>query len=442
MLDIKYIVAHPDEVKKRLSLRKPELAAQIDGVLTKYSAYKTVLARVEELRAKRNEMSKSIGKIKKEQGDEAAKEAMAEVGKLKEEMAVKEAELDPLKKEINDLLLSIPNLPNEKIPVGVSDADNPEYLPCTIPLPKFDFKPLDHQAVGEKLGILDFEAAAALSGSRFALFKGDGARLERAIIAFMLDMHAKKGYTEILPPVVVNEDILIGTGQLPKFLEDMYELVGEPKQFLISTAEIPLTNLNRIRVIPAFGRGGLFEPGDTIQILTFEGKVPPDAKVLAVEVASDPTDEERRRILATNLREPLVNAVKKALVLTLDRAVDFSFGTVVIANERMGNGFTIRNCTFGSTRARAMLIKASNGLIENNTVERSYYDAISIYPEYYWLEGGCARNVTIRGNTLRNNGGGIYIGGTSGNGTRLPPDAHSGMVLENNTIIDSPQKRK
>ena len=250
MLDIKYIVAYPEEVKKRLSLRKPELAAQIDEVLGKYSAYKTVLARVEELRAKRNEMSKSIGKIKKEQGDEAAKEAMAEVGKLKEEMAVKEAELEPLKKEINDLLLSIPNLPNEHIPVGVSDADNPEYLPCTIPLPKFDFKPLDHQAIGEKLGILDFEAAAALSGSRFALFKGDGARLERAIISFMLDMHAKKGYTEILPPVIVNEDILIGTGQLPKFREDMYELTGEPKQFLISTAEIPLTNLNRVRVIP------------------------------------------------------------------------------------------------------------------------------------------------------------------------------------------------
>ena len=135
MLDIKYIVANPEEVKKRLSLRKPELAAQVDDVLQKYSAYKTVLARVEELRAKRNEMSKSIGKIKKEQGDEAAKEAMAEVGKLKEEMGAKEAELDPLKKEIDGLLLSIPNMPNEKIPVGVSDADNPEYLPCTIPLP-------------------------------------------------------------------------------------------------------------------------------------------------------------------------------------------------------------------------------------------------------------------------------------------------------------------
>lgn len=249
MLDIKYIVANPEEVKKRLSLRKPELAAQIDDVLARYDQYKTVLARVEELRAKRNEMSKSIGKIKQEQGDAAAKEAMAAVGKLKEEMAAKEAELEPLKKQINEALLSIPNIPNEHIPVGVSDADNPEYLPCTIPLPHFDFKPLDHQAVGENLGILDFAAGAALSGSRFALFKGDGARLERAIISFMLDMHAKKGYQEILPPVIVNEDILLGTGQLPKFREDMYELTGEPKQFLISTAEIPLTNLNRTRVL-------------------------------------------------------------------------------------------------------------------------------------------------------------------------------------------------
>ena len=250
MLDIKQIIANPEEIKKRLCLRKPELGAQIDEVVTKYNGYKTVLAQVEEMRAKRNEMSKSIGKIKKEQGDEAAKAAMAEVGKLKEEMAQKEAQMEPLKKEIDDLLLAIPNVPNEKIPVGTSDADNPEVIPCTIPLPQFDFKPLDHQAVGEKLGILDFEAAAALSGSRFALFKGDGARLERAIIAFMLDLHAQKGYTEILPPVIVNENILIGTGQLPKFREDMYELLGEPKQFLISTAEIPLTNLNRIRVVP------------------------------------------------------------------------------------------------------------------------------------------------------------------------------------------------
>jgi seryl-tRNA synthetase len=249
MLDIKQIVANPEEVKRRLSLRKPELAGQIEEVLVKYENYKKLLGEVEELRAKRNEMSKSIGKIKKEQGEEAAKDAMAAVGKLKEEMAAKEAELEPKKAEIDNLLLSIPNMPNEKIPVGVSDADNPEYIACSMPLPKFDFTPLDHQAVGENLGILDFGAAAALSGSRFALFKGDGARLERAIIAFMLDRHAQKGYMEIMPPVIVNENILIGTGQLPKFREDMYELLGEPKQFLISTAEIPLTNLNRIRTV-------------------------------------------------------------------------------------------------------------------------------------------------------------------------------------------------
>ena len=250
MLDIKQIVDNPDVFKKRLALRKPELAGQIEEVLAQYTAYKKVLARVEELRAKRNEMSKSIGQIKREKGEAAAKEAMEAVGQLKTEMAQQEAALEPLKQAVTQRLLSIPNLPHENIPVGVSDADNPERIACSLPLPKFDFKPLDHQAIGEKLGILDFEAAAALSGSRFALFKGEGARLERAIIAFMLDRHAQKGYTEILPPVIVNEEILVGTGQLPKFREDMYELTGEPKQFLISTAEIPLTNLNRIRVVP------------------------------------------------------------------------------------------------------------------------------------------------------------------------------------------------
>ena len=249
MLDIKQIVANPGDIKKRLSLRKPELAAQIDDVLSAYENYKKVLATVEELRAKRNSLSKQIGQIKREKGDEAAKAAMEEVGQLKDTMAAKETELEPLKNQIDNLLLSIPNLPHEGIPVGKSDADNPEVKPCDIPLPKFDFKPLDHQSVGEKLGILDFTAAATLSGSRFALYKGDGARLERAIISFFLDTHAKKGYTEILPPVIVNEEIMYGTGQLPKFREDMYELTGEPKQFLISTAEIPLTNLNRSRQI-------------------------------------------------------------------------------------------------------------------------------------------------------------------------------------------------
>lgn len=249
MLDIKQIAANPEETKRRLSLRKSALAAQIDEALSLYDSYKKALACVEELRARRNSLSKQIGLIKKDKGDQAAQEAMAEVGRLKEEMAQKEAGLEPLKNRLDDLLLNIPNLPNENIPVGASDADNPEYIACSVPKPQFDFKPLDHQSVGENLGILDFAAAATLSGSRFALYKGDGARLERAIISFMLDLHARKGYTEILPPVIVNEEILYGTGQLPKFREDMYEIAGEPKQFLISTAEIPLTNLNRSRTV-------------------------------------------------------------------------------------------------------------------------------------------------------------------------------------------------
>ena len=190
----------------------------------------------------------------------------------------------------------------------------------------------------------------------------------------------------------------------------------------------------RIRVFPAFGRGGLFKPGDTVQIMTYDGCVPPDAKVLKVEKAEPPTDDERKRVLATRLREPCLNAVKSALTLTLDRDANLGFGTVVIANERMGNGFAIRNCRFGSTRARAMIIKASDGIIENNFIERSHYDAISLYTEYEWLEGGCARNVTIRGNVVRNSGGGIAIGGRSGDGTKLPPEAHPGIVVKDNDI--------
>lgn len=251
MLDIKFVESNADAVKQRLATRRPALAEQTDKLLAFYGDYKKELARVEELRAKRNELSKNIGKIKKEQGDEAARQAMEQVGKVKEEMQAAEAALEPLKKQYEDLLLELPNLPYKDGPIGTCSDDNPVRVENGIPLPDFDFDPKDHQEIGESLGILDFSAATALSGSRFALYKGDGARLERALIAFMLDLHNDKGYHEILPPVIVNEEILIGTGQLPKFREDMYEIMGEPKQFLISTAEVPLTNLNRNRTIKA-----------------------------------------------------------------------------------------------------------------------------------------------------------------------------------------------
>ncbi len=247
MLDIKLITANSDGVKTSLSSRKAALAANIDAVLEVNARYKKLLNEVEELRAKRNNLSQQIGAMRK--ADPAgAEKLMAEVAQIKEAMASKEAAMEALKKETDDMLLNIPNLPDASVPVGASEADNKFIRQSGTP-PVMDFKPLDHQSVGEGLGILDFDAATTLSGSRFALLRADGAKLERALINYMLDMHAKHGFTEMATPVIVNEEILYGTGQLPKFREDMYELSGEPKQFLISTAEISLTNINRGRVL-------------------------------------------------------------------------------------------------------------------------------------------------------------------------------------------------
>jgi seryl-tRNA synthetase len=221
----------------------------IDQAAVLNAEYKKILARAEELRSKRNELSKHVGVLRRDKPAEAEK-IMAEVTDMKNEMAEKETSLEEFKKKIENLLLNIPNLPHTTVPAGKNETENKEVRRVGA-VPNFNFKPLDHHAVGEKLGILDFETAATLSGSRFSLLRGDGAKLERALINYMLDMHAKNGYTEIAPPAVVNENILVGTGQLPKFREDMYALEGEPKQFLISTAEIPLTNLNRGKILPA-----------------------------------------------------------------------------------------------------------------------------------------------------------------------------------------------
>lgn len=196
----------------------------------------------------------------------------------------------------------------------------------------------------------------------------------------------------------------------------------------------------RVRVLPAFGRGHLFAPGDTCQVMTFEGTTPPDVTVTAVEAAPDATQEERSLVMSYKMRPGIAEGVRKALVLTLAEPVAFSVGTVLISNRRMSSGFAIRNCHIGSTRARGMLIKASDGVIEGNFVEKSNYDGISLYPEYEWLEGGCARNVVIRNNKLRDNGGGIVVSGKSGAGKALPPEAHAGVKLENNDIVNRQRK--
>lgn len=248
MLDIKLIMNDPERVKKALASRNPALESVVDKASELNKEYKKLLQETEELRAKRNDLSKQIGMLRKSD-PQAAQNAMDEVEKIKKEMAAKEEAMTPVKSAMDEILLSTPNLPDASVKPGRDEKDNTVVRTGNLKPREFDFKPLDHHEIGEKLGILDFETASVLSGSRFSLLKGDGAKLERALINFMLDRHAEKGYKEIMPPVIVNEDMLLGSGQLPKFKEDMYELAVTPAQYLISTAEIPLTNINREKIL-------------------------------------------------------------------------------------------------------------------------------------------------------------------------------------------------
>lgn len=245
MIDIKILNAETEKTKQRLASRNGKLVELADKVLEEEKAYKAALLEVENLRAKRNEISKKIGAVRAKEGPEAAQAVMQEANNLKEAMQGKEQEVTVLKDKITQTLLTIPNLPDDSVPQGADETANVIVKENTLPIPQFDFEVKDHHEIGEGLGILDFATAAKLSGSRFALLRGDGARLERSLISFMLDLHAKNGYTEFMPPAIVNAEVLYGTGQLPKFKEDMYHVDGEGDQYLISTAEIPLTNLYR-----------------------------------------------------------------------------------------------------------------------------------------------------------------------------------------------------
>lgn len=245
MIEIKNLISSPEEIKAKLSLRNPKLALEADKVLNLNQTYKAYLQEVESLRAQRNELSKKIGMVRAKEGPEAAEAIMQEANKIKDAMQGREEELNSLKKQMEDILMMIPNLPDASVPQGKDAAENKLVKDNDLAIPQFDFEVKDHHAIGENLGILDFETAAKLSGSRFALLRGDGSRLERSLFNFMLDMHTQKGYTEFMPPAIVNAEALVGTGQLPKFKEDMYHIDGEGDQYLISTAEIPLTNLYR-----------------------------------------------------------------------------------------------------------------------------------------------------------------------------------------------------
>jgi len=245
MLDIELLRKDPEWVKERLSTRDKAYAELVDRVLELDRERRAILKEIERLRAERNAKSKEIGKLKKEGKDTA--ELEAEVKNLREGIEKYEVELSEVETKLREVMLSIPNLPHESVPVGEDESQNVEVRRWGKPR-DFNFQPRPHWEIGERLGIIDFERAGKLSGSRFSVLLGWGAKLERALINFMLDLHSRKGYKEVLPPHLVRPEILIGTGQLPKFEEELYRCERDDL-YLIPTAEVPLTNLFRDEIL-------------------------------------------------------------------------------------------------------------------------------------------------------------------------------------------------
>ncbi|HEX4966764.1 MAG TPA: serine--tRNA ligase [Thermoanaerobaculia bacterium] len=230
----------PEKVRQGLTNRTMD-PAPLDAWLRLDAERRAALVEAEELKRQRNEASRAIGEVKKKGGDAAAE--IAAVGQLKARIEELETRLTALDPELLAIEQSLPNLPHASVPVGDESANRCER---TVGTPReFDFAPKAHWDLGPELGILDFERGAKLTGARFTVYFGAGARLERALINFMLDVHTgAHGYTEVLPPFIVNRDTLVGTGQLPKFEQDLFHLEGHP-YYLIPTAEVPVTNLHR-----------------------------------------------------------------------------------------------------------------------------------------------------------------------------------------------------
>ncbi|MEA3307797.1 MAG: serine--tRNA ligase, partial [Elusimicrobiota bacterium] len=221
-----------------------------NGLMEKDGFYRGVLTDIEALRSKRNEVTKKIKDFKIAKKEEEAQGALDEANKIKDIMKSKEEGLSELEKEMKHLSLIVPNMPHESVPRGVSPEDNKIIAENMEHKKDFVFRLKDHHDLGEALEIIDFETASKLAGSRFALLKGMGAKLERAIIKLMLDIHTvKNDYLEIMPPLIIKGDSLTGTGQLPKFEEDLYKIAGDHSQYLVPTAEVPLTNIHRESIV-------------------------------------------------------------------------------------------------------------------------------------------------------------------------------------------------
>ncbi len=244
MLDVKFVTENPDEVKAAMATRSGSY--DVDAVLVLHGKRKELIKKTEAMKAERNRATEEVAKLKKSGGD--ASETIARVKADNQIIKETDEELSRVEKDLKDALLNIPNIPDKSVPFGKDDSDNVEQRRFLQPT-KFDFVPKPHWELGEKLGVLDAPAAAKITGARFTVYRGLGARLERALYNFMLDRHIEKGYTEIFPPFMVNRDSMTGTGQLPKFEEDAFA-VKNTDYFLVPTAEVPVTNLHRAEIIP------------------------------------------------------------------------------------------------------------------------------------------------------------------------------------------------
>ncbi len=245
MLDLKFIRSHPEVVKDALEKRGVDF--DLDQFLSWDEKRRMLLTQVEKLKHQRNTLSEEVGKLKAAKQD--ASEIIQEVKQISRQIKEFEQELDELEQKIKKALLLIPNIPHSSVPVGPDESANQVVRVVGEP-PEFSFAPRPHWEIGEALDILDFARAAKISGSRFTVLKGWGAQLERALINFMLDLHTREhGYTEVFPPFLVNRETMVGTGQLPKFEDDMF-LCSREDLFLIPTAEVPVTNLYRDEILP------------------------------------------------------------------------------------------------------------------------------------------------------------------------------------------------
>lgn len=243
-MDMKFVRDHLDEVRQMLANRNNPL--DLDDFAELEKKRRDILAEVEQLKSKRNAVSKQISVMKK--NGENADEIVAEMRTVGDRISELDGECRSVEGKLRDILLHIPNMPKEDVPVGKDDTENPEVRKWGTPR-EFSFAPKEHWDIGGALDILDADRAAKVTGARFTFYKGLGARLERACINFMMDLHANKhGYTEMLAPYIANKDSMIGTGQLPKFAEDMFKLEGLD-YYLVPTAEVPTTNYHRDEIL-------------------------------------------------------------------------------------------------------------------------------------------------------------------------------------------------